>query len=170
MTPDEADRVQAVAGFYRYLYEGLPLGDLNIWLSESSFLEELLGKTEFLDLLSSNVESTSEGRFRANLRNLVERTFPGGLVTLRAKRICQAMLDGSMDVLAGVRAMSALYHQPGGESVVAQTWVGLDSETDSFPTPDKYPLWEAIALRAQLNELERYKATILEAAKEHLKR
>lgn len=66
--------------------------------------------------------------------------------------------------------MSALYHQPGGERVVAQTWVGLDSEADSFPTPDKYPLWEPTALRAQLTELERHKATILEAAKEHLQK
>ena len=105
-----------------------------------------------------------------NPRESVEHRFPGAPLTTRAKRICEAMLDGSMEVLAGVRAMSSLYHQPGGESVVAQTWVGLDSETDSFPTPDKYPLWEATALRAKLNELEYHKPFILEAAKEHLRK
>lgn len=141
-------------------------------LAEHSRIFALTGR-RFLVICQSDDPTLAVGPFGArglawNPRESFEHRFPRPSLGGRAKRICEAMLDGSMDVLAGVRAMSALRHEPGGESVVAQIWAGLGSETESFPTPDKYPLWEATALRAQLNGLERYRTAILEAAKEHL--
>jgi hypothetical protein len=48
------------------------------------------------------------------------------------------------------------------------TFVGLESETDSFPAPSQYHLWDETALKSRLAELERYTPDILRAARAFL--
>jgi hypothetical protein len=151
----------------RYVYGELPWEAFQELLTDSPFLEGLLGKTEYLDLLSFHQGAGSETSFRAEVRDLFERRFPGQLLKIRARHVCEQMLSGSTNLLVGLRELNALRHQPGGE-VIPLSFVGLASETDSLPAPSQYDRWDARALEARLSELGRYKPAILDAARAFL--
>jgi hypothetical protein len=89
---------------------------------------------------------------------------------VRARRLCEGLLDGSVELLAGLRELCRLHHQPGGDEVVPDVFLGLHSDTDRFPGPAQYALWEPEALREHLAELEQYRPRILSAAREFLGR
>jgi hypothetical protein len=121
-----------------------------------------------LDLLSFHPGAGSETAFRGQVRDLFQRRLPGELLKIRARHLCDQMLSGATNLLVGLRELTALCHQPGGEKVIPLSFVALESETDSFPAPSQYHLWNERALEARLSELERYKPAILDAARAFL--
>lgn len=147
-----------------YVYGELSLEAFQSALHDAPALETFLGKTEYLDLSSLGQGATSEA-VRARVRELFERRFPGRLLGLRARQLCEQMISGARNVLVGLREMTALYHQPEGDKIIPVVFVGLASETDGLPSPEQYPRWDERALQAHLLALDRYKPAIIEAAR-----
>ena len=92
----------------RYVYGELPVEALHGALVEMPALEEVLGKTEYHDLVTFDPVTGRENGFRRSTFELFEARLPGVLLKARARRVCQQMLGGEKDVVQGVQEMSLL--------------------------------------------------------------
>ncbi|MBX7112788.1 MAG: hypothetical protein K1X64_00540 [Myxococcaceae bacterium] len=110
----------------RYVYGELPVEALHGALVEMPALEEVLGKTEYHDLVTFDPVTGREHGFRRSTFELFEARLPGVLLKARARRVCQQMLGGEKDVVQGVQEMSLLREERCGEQFVPRIFADLE--------------------------------------------
>jgi hypothetical protein len=138
------------------------------WLCLSPNLEIVLGKTTWLELVSTNFQNAAEAHeLREKITKLVEQHNPGHLIHEQVKSILEGMLNGTMDLVSGCRRLSKYWNQQ--NEWIPVIFVGYDSELDEVPLPEQYGLWSKAALGEKLEKVEFYRADILKACENFLK-
>lgn len=158
----------------RFLAQEIELAELEQWVYATPALEAALTPAEYLALISLDFRDRHAQHEASKLvAAIYDAHRPGLLAYDRARRLAQGMLAGEINVVAGARALAALYHDD--HEWIPVAFVGIASEFDSLPDSQTYPRWDPRALAERLRgakERERYyRAPALTAARrliEHL--
>jgi hypothetical protein len=130
-----------------YLDGRLTGPQLERWLVKTGTLQKLFGEDGYSKLLT--LDGLTQGEtIWARLREELGDRFPAEAVRERALRVCEGLLDGSVEPIGGVRRMWILRQ---GE---IEAWAKLDRALASVPSPSQYALWEPAALAEKLEKLE----------------
>jgi hypothetical protein len=153
--------------FARALLDDSQLDEFEKWLYANSEVEKQLEPDTYFQLIASDFK-TERGRkeTRALLWSILEPKDPQGVTRQDVQQLLRAMLDGSIELLSGLRELSRLHTL--GLDFIPIVFVGYDSDTDSIPTPDRYYQWNPEALREKLKGLDRYRERILEECRKLL--
>ncbi|MBX7115518.1 MAG: hypothetical protein K1X64_14405 [Myxococcaceae bacterium] len=149
----------------RYLYGELPIEALRSALAEAPRLEEALGKTAYRDLLAFDPCAGGETGFRERSLELFEERLPGRLLSIRARHVCEQMVNGSKDLVPGIKEMSALRDEPGGDTIVPAVFDGLASETPTLVDARQEANWDPSALAVYRAAAARQLPALLSAAR-----
>lgn len=152
----------------RYIYGEVSLEAVQELLRRSPFVEESIGKAEYLDLLALDTDVLPEGVCRTRARYLIDRRFPGQLLKRRAHHVCEAILQGTMDLTMGIRKMVSFRHEPHGEEVIPRDFAGLDCETASLSNFSIFPRRAPQARREQLTTFEELRPEVLKVVRAFL--
>lgn len=131
----------------KYLDGGLSGPQLEQWFVKTGTLQKLFGEEGYTKLLTLDAAAQGETIW-ARLREELGERFPAEALRERALRVCDGLLDGSVEPIAGVRRMWMLRQ---GD---VEAWATLDRALGSVPAPEQYALWEPQALAAKLQKLE----------------
>ena len=147
--------------FARALLGELELDNFEKWIYANSELEKYLDPNTYLELIASDFSSEDGRRHARELIGSILKPDPQLIGRQEVQQLLRGMLNGSIDLLTGVRELSRLHS--GGLDFIPVIFVGFDSETDSIPAPDKYHLWDQDALKEKLKELnDRYREIIID--------
>ena len=143
--------------------------DLERWFHGTPELERLLGARAYGELLAFDFRQPhAEQELFKLVRSIYEWARPARLARDRAFRIARGLLNGSVLMHDGVRALAALCMD--GHDWVPGIFVNVQSEFDNIPRPEQYAQWEPGALAVKLEEGRRitkfYQPSILDAARE----
>jgi hypothetical protein len=151
----------------RFCNEELDPQSFEAWVCTASGVESEVGHGTYVDLISADYCGRDAGGVREVCASLLEHHHPGALRRYRVARILESMVQGDdAALLAGLRRLVRLHQQ--GYDFIPTTFVGLDSETDSIPSPQTHHLWEPSALAERLGRAIPYQRQIRQAAQELL--
>jgi hypothetical protein len=120
---------------------------LEQWFVKTGALQQLFGEEGYTKLLTLDGAAQGETIW-ARLREELGERFPTEALRERALRVCDGLLDGSIEPISGVRRMWILRQ---GD---VEAWAKIDRALGSVPSPDQYALWEPGALAEKLNKLD----------------
>jgi hypothetical protein len=126
---------------------------LEQWVYGSPYLETILGPDDHLALVSFDYH---QAHADIELRRLVLQVYnhhrPGRLARDRARRLATGLVDGTIDLLPAVHALAQLGLE--GNDWVPSTFVAIDSDLDIVPKAEQYALWDQVALKSKLEDLQ----------------
>jgi hypothetical protein len=142
----------------KYLDGELSPQQLEQWCVRTRAFETLFGEEGYTKLLTLGAAEQEEAIW-TKLRALLGERFPAEALAERAVRICEGLLDGTVDIVGGVRRMWILRQ---GD---VETWARIDRSLGSVPAPEQYGLWEPTALAEKLERLEAQREHVMTAAR-----
>jgi hypothetical protein len=152
--------------FLQFCDAELAPAQFEAWICAAGDVEATIGRTAYLDLMSSDYGGRDAGGMRELCARLLEEHHPGALKRYRVTRTLELMLKDEEDLLVGLRTLVHLRHR--GYEFIPIEFVGFESETDSIPSPEAYHLWEPAALADLLARGAPYRAQIKAASEELL--
>lgn len=153
--------------FYKFLWDEFPLIEFEFWLYQSSFVEEMVGRTKYSDLCAFYFQdSRAKEQLQKIIWELCELYNPIEWHKKRVQRVLQQMIDGTLDLVSGCRLLTSMYYS--GYDFIPIQFVGFDSELDWIPVPEQYHLWNPEALKTYLRKIDLYRDDIIEASQKLL--
>lgn len=140
--------------------------EFEAWICAAGEVEPLIGRTEYLDLISADYTGRDLAAKRDLCRRILEQHHPGAFDRYRVTRLLAAMLADDESLLDGLRELVRLRRQ--GCGFIPIEFVGMESETDAYPAPSSYHLWDPEALARKLTAGLPYRQEIRAAARELL--
>jgi hypothetical protein len=137
----------------KYLDGQISGPQLEQWFVKTGALQKLFGEEGYTKLLTLDGAAQGETIW-ARLREELGDRFPAEALRERALRVCDGLLDGSVEPIGGVRRMWILRQ---GD---VEAWAKIDRALGSVPSPEQYALWEPAALAVKLEKLEAQREAI----------
>jgi len=137
----------------KYLDGELSPQQLERWCVRTRAFETLFGEEGHTKLLTLGAAQQEEAIW-SKLRELLADRLPAEALRERARRVCEGLLDGSVDLVNGVRKMWVLRQ---GD---VEAWARIDRALGSVPAPEQYALWGPAALAEKLKKLEAQRETV----------
>ena len=144
------------------VFAALVFGDMSLatfqqWVFATPDIADVIGYDQYFLLLDVEYRLPSATENVVCLvTTLAEQAWPGQLLREHIRSILCGLIDGSLHIVSACEQL-AWWHSHGAPWI-PRIFVGLDSELDAAPDPERYHLWNPDALVANLAEGEQWVA------------
>jgi RNAse (barnase) inhibitor barstar len=156
--------------FYEFLNGEIPIDELEQWIYENKTLEQEIGSHEFVELLELNFKSHHALPF---IQSFVERNFDWmEYEKWRTIKLLEQILEGKIEIVLATRKLRKLYLEQEDKIknplISLSLGIGYESVLDECPIETEYHLWDEVALKCQLEQVDSYKESFLKLVSEEL--
>lgn len=149
--------------FYQYLNGDITLEDLEDWIYTNKELAEYLPDDQYLNLISYDFANPAVDVY---LKSFVKRNFNWDeYEKWRTVNLLEAIRSGEFELFSAAYQLWKLYEQQEADMEEPLVSIGLAggyaSDLDRLPMESEYKNWNPKALEVKLEELERFKTSML---------